>query len=180
MINGLMEAEFHRKEKFGSTQQIWKAVADHYRISATTSSDHSPLFMQLVVLVMVLSVGLIASAQDCYTDPLTGREFCPLKKVASAVGKTVNAVGAAITPNSVPLPVQYGQSYAACNCSPEPVSVPVPVVHQSAVSTGGWSKSWHIVPRQPVRNFDEESLVDKPSHFPFHLLRIILCELHYS
>jgi len=159
VINGLMEGGISSQEKFGfdpaNLEKLLQIIIEYL---PQLLAIILPLFMQLVVLVMVLSVGSIASAQDCYTDPLTGREVCPLKKVASAVGKTVNAVGAAITPNSVPLPVQYGQSYAACNCSPEPVSVPVPVVHQSAVSTGGWSKSWHIVPRQPVRNFGRRVL----------------------
>jgi len=161
VINGLMEGGISSQEKFGfdpaNLEKLLQIIIEYL---PQLLAIILPLFMQLAILMLVLSVGSIASAQDCYTVPLTGRAVCPLKKVASAVGKTVNAVGAAITPNSVPLPVQYGQAYAAaCNCSPEPVSVPVPVViHQSAAPTGGWSKSWHIVPRQPIRNFGRRVL----------------------
>lgn len=161
VVTGLMDGGISSQEKFGfDPANLEKLLQIIIKYLPELLAIILPLFMQLAILMLVLSIGSIASAQDCYTDPLTGREVCPLKKVAAAVGKTVNAFGAAITPNSVPLPVQYGQAYAApvqCNCSPEPMPVQAPAVVQQATSTG-WTKSWHIVPGQPVRNFGRKIL----------------------
>ena len=112
-----------------------------------------PLFMQTIMFVLamtILSSGL--NAQQC--DPATG-QCTPVKNLLSATaevaGKTLNAVGAAITPNSVPLPTQ------SCNCSSQspveqsynwyPVAASTPTT-----SVSGWSKSWHKVHGQPARN----------------------------
>lgn len=81
------------------------------------------------------------AGDECFVDPLTGRQVCPLKKTAAAVGKTVVAVGNAITPNSVPAPMQASQVY----------SMPVQT-YSAPVQSYSWSKSWSKVHGQPVRN----------------------------
>lgn len=90
-----------------------------------------------VLCVPCFGQEFLSSDGDCYIDQATGRQVCQLKKTAAAVGKTVVAVGNAITPNSVPAPMQASQVYA---------------VPSSAVQSYGWSKSWHKVHGQPVRN----------------------------
>lgn len=103
-------------------------------------------FLQVVLmLVAAVMFGSTAFAQ-CSVDPITGQMRCqPIKKVlsttAAVAGKAVSAVGAAITPDSVPLPTQYGQTYAT----------PVVSSSYSTISIG-WSKSWHKVHGQPIRN----------------------------
>ena len=123
-----------------------------------------PLFMQTIMFFLamtILSSGL--NAQQC--DPATG-QCTPVKNLLSATaevaGKTLNAVGAAITPNSVPLPTQYGQTYSipasqSCNCSQSTTPVQsynwYPVAASTpTTSVSGWSKSWHKVHGQPARN----------------------------
>lgn len=123
-----------------------------------------PLFMQTILFVLAMTIfssGL--NAQQC--DPATG-QCTPVKNLLSATaevaGKTLSAVGAAITPNSVPLPTQYGQTYSipasqSCNCSQSTTPVQsynwYPVAASTpTTSVSGWSKSWHKVHGQPARN----------------------------
>lgn len=114
--------------------------------------------------------------QQCTVDPITGQRTCqPIRKAISATtavaGKTLSAVGNAITPDPSParqtftildLPivdsspvvsttpvVSYSTpvvSYSMANYSP-PVAV-----NSGSVVGSGWSKSWHKVHGQPVRN----------------------------
>lgn len=130
-----------------------------------------PLFMQLAWFLLAFSLfGSSAIAQQC--DAKTG-QCKPLKNAVSNtaefVGKTFSAVGAAITPNHVPLPTQYGQAYSipvseqvqqSCNCQPAQAPVPAQsytycqpsAVTTTSVTSAEWSKSWHRVPFQPLRN----------------------------
>lgn len=129
-------------------------------------------FLLCVVVVLVVTGNLLAQEfygepqQQCRVDPLTGQKICTpvrrtVKAAAVVTGKAVSSVGAVITPNSVPLPMQPAQFYA----EPAPVvSYPVvqsyvapPVVSYSqpvyaAPVSSGWSKSWSVVHGQPVRN----------------------------
>ncbi len=105
-----------------------------------------------IVFAVVLSVPcfgqeFLSSEGDCYIDQVTGRQVCPLKKTAAAVGKTVVAVGNAITPNSVPAPMQASQVYAVPSYS-----------YSAPVQSYGWSKSWHKVNGQPLRNLGRRLL----------------------
>lgn len=126
-----------------------------------------PLFMQTILFVLAFSLlGSAVNAQQC--DAKTG-QCTPLKNAAEFVGKTFNAVGAVITPNSVPLPTQYGQTYSmpasqqsSCNCRQAPVEqsynwYPV-AASTSTTSVNGWSKSWSKVHGQPVRNIGRRLL----------------------
>lgn len=74
---------------------------------------------------------------DCYIDPISGRQVCPLKKAAAATGKVLQAAANVVTPNNVALPMQSHQHYA---------------LPSQQVASLGWSKSWHKVHGQPVRN----------------------------
>lgn len=103
------------------------------------------LFVSLVLCVPCFGQEFLSSDGDCYIDPITKRQVCPLKKAAAVTGNVVSKVGAAITPNDVPLPVQPMQSYSL------PVVPVQPYQYQSSQSYG-WSKSWTVVPNQPVRN----------------------------
>lgn len=129
-------------------------------------------FLLCVVVVLVVTGNLLSqefygeTQQQCRIDPLTGQRICSpvrstIKAAAVVTGKAVSSVGAVITPNSVPLPMQPAQFYA----EPAPVvSYPVvqtyvtpPVVTYnqtvySAPVSNGWSKSWSAVHGQPVRN----------------------------
>jgi hypothetical protein len=107
-------------------------------------------FLQLALMVAAVLFGSTAFAQ-CLVDPITGQMKChPIKKVlsttAAVAGKTVSAVGAAITPDFVPLSVQYGQTYTT-----PVVSTGYSTSYSSGYSTG-WSKSWSKVHGQPLRN----------------------------
>lgn len=114
---------------------------------------------------------------SCYTDPVTGRQFCPIQKTvkaaASAVGKTAQAVANAVTPNNVALPMQHRQAYSvlpaagncacgpSCNCAQQATVQTfetVQVVQTSTVQAGGWSKSWTIHHGQPLRNLGRRVL----------------------
>jgi hypothetical protein len=120
-----------------------------------------PLFMQTILFVLAVCIlGSSANAQ-CAVDPITGQMRCqPIKKAVAAVGKTVSAVGAAITPDSVPLPVQYGQTYTILEFAPSAPVESSPVCSGYSTSgsfsttsySAGWSKSWHKVLGQPLRN----------------------------
>ena len=92
----------------------------------------------LLCLFASVANAQFVSVDECYTDPVTGRQVCPLKKAAAATGKVLQAAANVVTPNSVALPMQQYQHY----------STPAPVQSQSV----GWSKSWHVVHGQPVRN----------------------------
>lgn len=132
-------------------------------------------FLLCVVVVLVVTGNVLAQEfygepqQQCRIDPLTGQRICTpvrstVKAAAVVTGKVVSSVGAVITPNSVPLPMQPAQFYA----EPAPVSYPVvqsyvaPAVYSPSVVTysqvystqvsNGWSKSWSVVHGQPVRN----------------------------
>lgn len=120
-----------------------------------------PLFMQTILFVLAVSIlGSSANAQ-CAVDPITGQMRCkPIKKAVAAVGKTVSAVGAVITPDSVPLPAQYGQTYTILEFAPSAPVESSPVCSSYSTSgsfsttsySAGWSKSWHKVHGQPARN----------------------------
>lgn len=136
------------------------------------SSTVSSTVAGLIVFALAMIFGSTANAQ-CIKDPLTGQMRCqPIKAAvsttAAVVGKTVSAVGAAITPDYVPLPAQYGQTYSILELpvSHSPVvvqSTPVqsqvatsiqssPICSTQSSSYSGWSKSWHKVHGQPARN----------------------------
>lgn len=130
-------------------------------------------FLISIVVLMVVTGNVLAQEfygepqQQCRIDPLTGQRTCTpvrstVKAAAAVTGKAVSSVGAVITPNSVPLPMQTAQFYA----EPAPiVSYPVqayvaPPVHSAPVVqySRGWSKSWSMVHGQPVRNFGRRIL----------------------
>lgn len=116
-----------------------------------------PLFAQMAWFLLAFSLlGSAANAQQC--DPATGQ----CHPIAEFVGKTLSTVGAAITPNNVALPTQYGQTYSmpasqqSCNCSQAPVEQSYnwyPVAASTPTTSVSWSKSWSKVPGQPARNF---------------------------
>lgn len=92
----------------------------------------------IIALLLCLLLGSVCSAQVCTVDPVTGQRTCrPIAKTihaaAAVTGLAVHKVADAITPNDVALPMQASQPYSS------PVS-------------SGWSKSWHKVHGQPVRN----------------------------
>lgn len=107
-----------------------------------------PSWKWILVIALLCCLPSVASASDflsdgdCYIDA-NGRQVCPLKKAAAATGKVLNAAANIVAPNNVPLPMQTNQVYAT------------PV----ATSTSyGWSKSWHKVHGQPLRNFGRRLL----------------------
>lgn len=123
-------------------------------------------FLLCVVVVLVVTGNLLAQEfygepqqQQCRIDPLTGQRICTpvrstVKAAAVVTGKAVSSVGAVITPNSFPLPMQAAQFYAdpaaivSYPVAPAAVTFSQPVYAASS----GWSKSWSVVHGQPVRN----------------------------
>lgn len=103
------------------------------------------LIALLCCLPSVASASDFLSDGDCYIDA-NGRQVCPLKKAAAATGKVLNAAANIVTPNSVPLPMQPYQAYV------EPQAV------VQSTQSYGWSKSWHKVHGQPVRNLGRRLL----------------------
>lgn len=105
------------------------------------------VFVAVVLCVPAFGQEFLSSDGDCYIDPITKRQVCPLRKADAVTGNVVSKVGAVITPNEVALPVQPMQSYAM------PVqSVPVQTYQYQSTQSYGWSKSWTSVPNQPIRN----------------------------
>lgn len=123
-----------------------------------------PLFMQLVWVLLAFSIAGSSANAQCSVDPITGQMKCqPIKKVlsttAAVAGKTVSAVGAAITtPDCICGPnCQCDVGGTPCPC-PRIAVVSTSVASSSyspsysSIYSTGWSKSWHKVHGQPVRN----------------------------
>jgi hypothetical protein len=105
------------------------------------------LFVCVVLCVPAFGQEFFASEDQCYIDPITKRQVCPLKKAAAVTGAVVSKVGAVITPNDLALPVQPAATFA-----------PVQTYQYQSAQSYGWSKSWHTVPKQPVRNLGRRLL----------------------
>jgi hypothetical protein len=111
------------------------------------------LFVCVVLCVPAFGQEFLASEDQCYIDPITKRQVCPLKKAAAVTGAVVSKVGAVITPNDLALPVQPMQVYSAAA-----TFAPVQTYQYQSAQSYGWSKSWHTVPKQPVRNLGRRLL----------------------
>lgn len=115
--------------------------------------QQNPILFCLLVIIAILSVASGAKASDflsdgnCYIDA-NGRQICPLKKAAAATGKVLQVAANVVTPNNVALPMQASQQYSS----------PAAVHYSSAAVSTGWSKSWHKVHGQPIRNIGRRLL----------------------
>ena len=110
------------------------------------------LFVAVVLCVPTFGQEFLSSEDDCYIDPITKRQVCPLKKTVAVAGIVASKVGAALTPDSVAIPIHPSQAYSmpATTYSYAPV--------QSYQHQSGWSKSWHSVSGQPIRNLGRRIL----------------------
>ena len=118
----------------------------------------NPILFCVLVIIAILSVASGAKASDflsdgdCYIDPVSGRQVCPLKKAAAATGKVLQAAANVVTPDCICGPnCQCNAGGTPCECPRVGHAASQSMVVESH-SVSGWSKSWHKVQGQPIRN----------------------------